>query len=818
VARASFGLRLFSAYVAFAERRTRTLLLVLLGVMVAALACALRLDLHTEISELLPDDAPAVMALRRIAGRQKSASNLVILIHGGSDEEDRRMAEALRAPLETMVPRLFTEVQWHPDRELPEFARRWKWLYADVNELDNVESLLDRLIARHSQPAFVDLEGDPEAELERKRATLDEKLPKAAREGRYFEAVYEGRHFVGILLWRRMEGLATRGDLDTLKEVQAVVARVGAARAPGVQVEYTGGIAQAIDEQNGIRDDLTLATALCGTFVLLAIYSYFRRVALLWVIGAPAVLGVLLSLSIASLTIHYLNLNTAFLMSIILGNGINSPIILLGRYREERERGEPVGVALAQAMNGSVAGVGAAVLAASVAYGSLSWTSFRGFNQFGLLGGAGMLLVGLMTFILVPPLILYGERRWPGALTPRRNLWRVGFSYLGELAARRPRQLAAAGLVLLALAALPLGRWARDPLEWNFENLRTENTSSQRLWGTMEAVGIKNVGSGYVGNNGVLIVDDPAEADPVAAALEAQDAARGAQHVLKGVHTLHSMLPGDQPEKLEILSRIRGKIDKHKDLLDEGQRRDVEAFRPPDELRALTVGDLPRLILDAFTEVDGHVGRLVGVDADHQTYSDWNGHDLMRMANALQVTALGKHWVAASPATIFAGLIDTIVKDGPRVTLLAAVGVLGLLLLAFGPRGAAPVAIAIAVGMMWLGGLSGLFGLKLNFMSYVALPITLGVGADYAANIWARLRTDGVGRMRAVIADTGSAVALCSLTTVIGYSSLLVSHNRALRSFGLLADLGEVCCLGAALLVLPPLARVFAGARPLGAR
>ena len=52
----------------------------------------------------------------------------------------------------------------------------------------------------------------------------------------------------------------------------------------------------------------------------------------------------------------------------------------------------------------------------------------------------------------------------------------------------------------------------------------------------------------------------------------------------------------------------------------------------------------------------------------------------------------------------------------------------------------------------------------------------------------------------------GLAVALCSLTTIIGYSSLLLSHNRALQSFGRLAVLGEVTCLVAALLALPALA------------
>jgi predicted RND superfamily exporter protein len=150
-------------------------------------------------------------------------------------------------------------------------------------------------------------------------------------------------------------------------------------------------------------------------------------------------------------------------------------------------------------------------------------------------------------------------------------------------------------------------------------------------------------------------------------------------------------------------------------------------------------------------------------------------------------------------------MLETIIKDGPRVTAAALIGVTLLVLAAFGLRSAIPVLISIVIGVAWLGGICGLINLKLNFMNFVALPITLGVGADYAANIWARLRADGPERLRTVIAETGSAVALCSLTTIIGYSSLLLSRNRALRSFGLLADLGEITCLTAALLALPAL-------------
>ncbi|MFI5289646.1 MAG: MMPL family transporter, partial [Polyangia bacterium] len=743
--------------------------------------------------------------------------NLVMLIHSPSQAANRKLAEALRPELQKMIPRTFTDIQWRPNTEIPEYAAKWKWIYADQKDLEHAEDLLDRIISKRSSPLAVDLEGDPEKELKDLREKLNQKLPPR-KDSPYFEMEDKGTHWLGIMLWRSLNGIATRGDFDTLRDVKALVARENPARFdPHMTVGYTGGIAEAIDEQNGIRGDLTVATVLCATLVLLAIFLYFRRLALILVIGAPAVLGLLLALTIASITIHYLNINTAFLISIILGNGINAPIILLARYGEERRRQEPVSHSLVIAMSETLTGTLTAMMAASIAYGSLLITSFRGFNQFGLLGGSGMLLVWIVSFLLVPPMVIFGERLSPGLLTPRGNLWRRPFAWLGRAAEERPAILALVSFALVAAAVMPLKRYVADPLEWNINHLRdVVDTPSQHLWTRMEQLGMGDVSAGYIGNNGVLLVDKPEQADAVAEAMRKQDAAKGPLHVLKAVRTIHSMLPKDQKEKLEILARIRHQIDRHHDLMDPSEQKEADAWRPPNYLRALTIDDLPTQIKDAFTETDGQRGRLIGIDADHTNYSDWNGHDLLRMDKALKVQALGQTWVAASTATIFAGMLESILADGPRVTLCALVGVVILVLIAFGPKGGLPVLASLAIGIVWLGGLLGHFDLKINFMNFVALPITLGVGCDYAANIWARMRSEPGGSIVNVIGDTGSAVALCSLTTVIGYSSLLMSHNRALRSFGMVADLGELTCLAAAVVALPALLQFLRRRRDQG--
>jgi len=68
-----------------------------------------------------------------------------------------------------------------------------------------------------------------------------------------------------------------------------------------------------------------------------------------------------------------------------------------------------------------------------------------------------------------------------------------------------------------------------------------------------------------------------------------------------------------------------------------------------------------------------------------------------------------------------------------------------------------------------------------------------------------RYRLDGGRDVVGAVRSTGGAVGLCSMTTIIGYSSLLLAQNQALFSFGIVAVMGEFTCLATAVIVLPAL-------------
>src|SRR6185295_6496847 len=188
----------------------------------------------------------------------------------------------------------------------------------------------------------------------------------------------------------------------------------------------------------------------------------------------------------------------------------------------------------------------------------------------------------------------------------------------------------------------------------------------------------------------------------------------------------------------------------------------------------------------------------------------WRGETIGAFVSALRriaetpVAMGGRAARVAGGPPLSADIISSMERDGPLASLLAFVGVVLTVMVIFRRGLATPFVIgSLVVGVLWLLAATMGLGVKINFVNFIAFPITFGIGVDYAVNVMARFLRDGTRDVGAAIRGTGGAVGLCSLTTVIGYSSLLVAKNVGLFLFGLLAVLGEITCLTTAVVVMP---------------
>ena len=296
-----------------------------------------------------------------------------------------------------------------------------------------------------------------------------------------------------------------------------------------------------------------------------------------------------------------------------------------------------------------------------------------------------------------------------------------------------------------------------------------------------------------------IAVDELAQVPQVVSALRQ---AHDRDPIVGDVQSLLDLVPPDQTEKLPILARTRTELDEALDWLNDDDRKDLLTFRPPDDVRTFTNIDLPADVRARVTERDGRIGYLVSVTPG-TTFDEWNGRDLVRFATAIRELHLpgGRTVTTSGASVIFADIIAIIRRDGVVVTVVAAVGLVAMVLLLVGPnRRATAVLIATALGSLTMTAACALIGLKINFLDFVAMPIALGLGIDYGINVADRADRDDP---RLALRSTGGTVLVCSLTTIIGYTSLLASSNLAIRAFGLASLLGEIACVVTALALVP---------------
>jgi predicted RND superfamily exporter protein len=863
--------RAVGALVDAAGRRPLIVLALALCALVGTWHFALRVlaDPHTDLRELLPTDSPALRAFEHQLGRVGGGATLIVVAESPDRRQNERFVDDLGARLGTTMaeqkasggPQLIAYVE-SGSKDVRRFFEDTKWIYADQKDLEQADQTLDRQIAiRSGLVEDLDDDGAPAAPGAPPASTALEPLPPSgakaavpaadkpsessakkpalgldeyrdrwkAKAGEhddfptgYFET--EDGTMIGVRIVSSTTGMGDAGGDTLLGRVQRLVEAMSpTSYHPAMKVGFAGDIPNAAAEKESIVSQAAWASGIAFVLILAGIYLFYRSVWSFAIIALPAFLGVGAAYAFAYFHFGYVNTTGMFLGAIILGNGINYPIVLLSRYREFRARGQEPAEARRESVQNALRAelVGACV--ASIAYGSLTVTEFRGFNQFGWIGFVGMLLVWISMIPCVPALIAVIERVHPGWLGelgqgPRPVRGGPVSRLVARATERAPWAFLAVAAAVTIAAMWKVPAFLRDPWEYNFDRLgsRGSKEGGAGEWSNKA----ERVFGGKMNVAGALMLADSAEQVPLLKAqILANDAADPQGRLIADVATAYDLLPGtlaEQQKKLEVLGRIRERLTPavlHD--LPAGERARVEELVPPTTLRPLEPKDLPPLLRRRFEENDGRVGTVFYVKYDNGV-SLSDGHNLLRIAKSTDNVRLpdGTIVQTASRSTVFAEMIRSMERDGPRATLTSLLAVAVVVVVATRRlRGSLAVLAALVIGVGWLLGGAAWWGERLNYVNFIALPITFGIGCEYPFNVYDRSRLLG-GDVSGAVERVGGAVALCSYTTAVGYSALLFADFQALQSFGRLAVSGEIACLSGALLVLPALLHVLGRRAP----
>jgi predicted exporter len=766
--------------------------------------------LRSELEQLLPRSAPSVVALDELRARMPGLQYLGVVADAGREEDvpaADKLLEDLAARIREYPPDLVKAVRLDQTAER-RFIEDHAPLYMDLADLETIRV---RLEARRDWEA-----------AKKTGALLDEDEPPPSLDFEELQSKYEDRrrgagHFDGSRFSsKKLHSsllLLEAGAFDTGRgRGAALLARVkgdlAALRpgsyAPGLRVGFAGDIAINVEETSALITDLSVSSVIVVVLVVAAIvifYGWWRSIA---IVMPPLLLATVYAFAIASLPpfgVTELNSNTAFLGSIIVGNGINFGIVLLARYVEERRQGAEVRDALARAVWGSRTGTLSAALAAGVSYASLGLTHFRGFRQFGIIGGLGMALSWLVAYVLVPPLAAWIDR---GPLPPKRHAPMAAF-------VRLTTALGPAIVVVVVVLAAAAGWEARSfgpqQIETDFAKLRRADTwaNGAGYWGPK----MDSLLGTYVTPT-VVLADSVDQARAIGRTLKAEAKEPPLDEMVASVRTLDDVVPSDQEAKIDLANRIAQDLTpKIRASLTEDQRRTVDRFLGRGSLHVLLPAELPTAFTTGLRERDGVIGREVLV-FPRPGRALWEGPKLSAFVARLRAAASIEAPPGKGPARVAGShllssdILESVRRDGPKTSAVAFGGVvIVVLLLLRTSQSTLLVTASLLLGVLWLVGAMMALRVKINFANFIAYPITFGIGVDYAVNVASRWELDGRRSIADAVRTTGGAVTLCSLTTIIGYSSLLIAENRALFLFGLLAVLGEAACLSAAIVAMP---------------
>ncbi|MFT7580354.1 MAG: preprotein translocase subunit SecF, partial [Myxococcota bacterium] len=269
------------------------------------------------------------------------------------------------------------------------------------------------------------------------------------------------------------------------------------------------------------------------------------------------------------------------------------------------------------------------------------------------------------------------------------------------------------------------------------------------------------------------------------------------------VFSIGSFLPEGQPDKLTIVRDIRRRIDAKQGALSADTQKKLEDTRRYLAVDApVNVGDLPNWVKVQFVDDTGELGRFVvfrnsGSKSDylvskelHETFFTIEGPDG-------PIPTAGNLYVMPE-------MLDTVASDGPVVVALA---LLVVLLTAFALfrnfLGVASVAITVVLAVLWLVGVMYVLEWKANFFNLIAIPLLLGMGQDYALHLYHRYQHDGIGKMRRILRETGGAVLMTTVTTIIGFSGMLFANHLGILSLAWTSVVGLAFCFAAAVFILP---------------
>ncbi len=633
----------------------------------------------------------------------------------------------------------------------------------------------------------------------------------------------------------------------------------------GVKAGLTGMLPLAHDEFVYSMKDMQTTSVLAFVLVILLFIISFRIWTTPLLAGINLLLGIVWTVGFGAIFVDSLNLFTQMFAVILIGMGIDYSIHILSLYNEMRYQGESMTEAMKSTMLKAGRGIITGALTTSCAFFTLMISRSRGMKEMGLILGIGIISCMLSSLIVLPSILVTREKiieRWRKKEVKPVS---VEFKFLGHLGYTLSKHPVLFLILAFVFTVFFLYQAMTIQFDYNYLNMEPEGIPSVTL--QHEMIEGFNMSPDFVMITArtveearqlterakefptVSIVESISEYIPSdSQRTERIPTIRQIRTYLENNNSVERLSSDDFSALIAELERLdmnvyelgqiaytggQDRVDRKcaslignpedttssnmiLDLADQLQLQPAASIErmnrfqtdyvPKFHQTALSMADLSPVTLQTLDE--DIVDQFYNKTKDHFLITIipkemvWDFEFLSRFTE--QMKRVSPHVTGTPP--MFLALIDYIGKDGKIATALTVLVVFMLLLIDFRSVKITLIAmIPLVVGAVWMVGLLKTFGHQLTFVNVMGIPMIIGIGIDDGVHFLHRYYLEGKGKLRTVASSTGKAIMLTSMTTMVGFGSLLIAKYRGLGSLGTLLVLGVFACFVTTMTILPSL-------------
>lgn len=602
-------------------------------------------------------------------------------------------------------------------------------------------------------------------------------------------------------------------------------------------VKHTGAYVISSDLNEVSSESFSQLGIVIIILIAVILFLTFRRIsyvviplitlalAIIWTFGTMVIIGIEFSIIMVAV------------IPLIIGLGVDYSVYVSKRYQEELRNGKDITEAMEKAISSVGIAMFLAVITTIIAFMSNISSEILPLREFGLVCGLGIFYAFFLT------LTFHTSLRWlidiksirRPTLKKDKELYLID---LGTSTASRSVMYYPALIMIIVIIAtiggILFGMNVRTefndrdflPNEW--ESIQTQRKLEQEFNGS-------SFSQAYIlleleDNTGLVLDDDFVSVDTL----------RGLEAIEERINNDHFVVRVNGTPRIDsILDHVQTAIKNNKTLANMIDQ-DGDLFPDNDDSVRIIFDYLFDQLENDKTESirdDGLGAILLRSRVNRVLYRDQAGlyratvvRVYVNVEDSDEVRTMYNDLKADAKAAEFYGMKKTVTGDPIQTittmdslqesqifsTIISMIFAMVILIIIYRNIILGLIAMTpVLISSIWILGTMYIFGISINVFTVSITALTIGLGIDYAIHIIERYREECKSHDTAIaiqrtIRSTGTALFISALTTVCGFTVLLISPIPPIQHFGIITGMTIIYSSILAVVVIPILLMRYA--------